>query len=92
MVRTLFACILPPWHVCNLFAIVIDERRRLWDESGMAKDEILARLKAANHEGGQIISRTPSGTFSRWEPRQALDAVIEELAVVLAEMDARVAK
>jgi hypothetical protein len=57
----------------------------------MGKDEILARLRAANHEGGLIltIGNGYGNSTYRWEPRQALDAVIEELAVILAEMDAR---
>jgi hypothetical protein len=50
-------------------------------------DDIKARLLAASHECGLFIThRTAEVTYGRWDPRQALDAVIEEVSEILAEM------
>jgi hypothetical protein len=58
----------------------------------MNSDEIAKRLRAANHDGGMIQTHQSDGiSYGRWEPRQALDAVIEEVAAILAEQAAEIA-
>jgi hypothetical protein len=56
------------------------------------RDEIATRLKRAAWDGGQVIcGMTAEYTTSRWEAKQALDALADEIAAILAEQGTRIA-